>query len=120
MRNTVHKVFFAWDFEKEENLSVSMVDRPLSTIEPEEKKLLYDKAVGKAYYDRFVAETVDEGDAVNRFLDTARRTGFGSEVVIGYLAAEENAITTVRMILTGLLSGIDPDRLKERLRDTYV
>ena len=59
-------------------------------------------------------------NAVNRFLDTARRTGFGSEVVIGYLAAEENAITTVRMILTGLLSGIDPDRLKERLRDTYV
>jgi len=40
--------------------------------------------------------------------------------VVGYLAAEENAITTVRMILTGLLSGIDPDRLKERLRDTYV
>ena len=59
-------------------------------------------------------------NAVNRFLDTARRTGFGSEVVVGYLAAEENAITTVRMILTGLLSGIDPDRLKERLRDTYV
>ncbi len=59
-------------------------------------------------------------NAVNRFLDTARRTGFGSEVVVGYLAAEENAITTVRMILTGLLSGIDPERLKERLRDTYV
>ena len=59
-------------------------------------------------------------NAVNRFLDTARRTGFGSEVVVGYLAAEENAITTVRMILTGLLSGIDTDRLKERLRDTYV
>ena len=59
-------------------------------------------------------------NAVNRFLDTARRTGFGSEVVLGYLAAEENAITTVRMILTGLLSGIEPDRLKERLRDTYV
>ena len=59
-------------------------------------------------------------NAVNLFLDSARRTGFGSEVVVGYLAAEENAITTVRMILTGLLSGIDPDRLKERLRDTYV
>ena len=59
-------------------------------------------------------------NAVNRFLDTSRRTGFGSEVVLGYLTAEENAITTVRMVLTGLLSGIDPDRLKERLRDTYV
>lgn len=59
-------------------------------------------------------------NAVNAFLDTARRTGFGSEVAVGYLAAEENAITTVRMVLTGLLSGIDPERLKERLRDTYV
>ena len=59
-------------------------------------------------------------NAVNRFLDSARRTGFGSEVAVGYLAAEESAITTVRMILTGLLSGIDPERLKERLRDTYV
>ena len=59
-------------------------------------------------------------NAVNAFLDRARRTGFGSEVAVGYLAAEENAITTVRMILTGLLSGIDPERLKERLRDTYV
>ena len=67
-RNKCHPNYLT-DFEKEENLSVSMVDRLLSTIEPEEKKLLYDKAVGKAYYDRFVAEAVDEGDAVNRFLD---------------------------------------------------
>lgn len=59
-------------------------------------------------------------NAVNAFLDKARRTGFGSEVAVGYLAAEESAITAVRMILTGLLSGIDPERLKERLRDTYV
>lgn len=59
-------------------------------------------------------------NAVNTFLGSARRTGFGSEVAVGYLAAEENSITAVRMILTGLLSGIDPERLKERLRDTYV
>lgn len=59
-------------------------------------------------------------NAVNAFLDKARRAGFGSEVAVGYLAAEESAITTVRMILTGLLSGMDLERLKERLRDTYV
>ena len=59
-------------------------------------------------------------NAVNTFLGSARRTGFGSEVAVGFLAAEENAITAVRMIMTGLLSGIDPERLKERLRDTYV
>ena len=59
-------------------------------------------------------------NAVNSFLDTARRSGFGPEVVVGYLAAEENNITAVRMVLTGILSGIDPKRLRERLRDTYV
>ena len=70
--------------------------------------------------DGFPAGQAIDWDAVNAFLDTARRTGFGSEVAVGYLAAEENAITTVRMVMTGLLSGIDPERLKERLRDTYV
>jgi V/A-type H+-transporting ATPase subunit C len=59
-------------------------------------------------------------NAVNSFLDAARRSGFGAEVVIGYLAAEENNITAVRMVLTGLLSGLSPQRLRERLRDTYV
>lgn len=59
-------------------------------------------------------------NAVNRFLGEARHVSFGSEVVVGYLAAEENSTTAVRMILTGLLSGIGPERLKERLRDTYV
>lgn len=59
-------------------------------------------------------------NAVNAFLGTARRSGFGSEVVVGYLAAEESNLTAVRMVLTGLLSGMDRERLKERLRDTYV
>ena len=45
---------------------------------------------------------------------------FGLPLVAGYLAAEENNIAAVRMVLTGLLAGIDPQRLKERLRDTYA
>lgn len=59
-------------------------------------------------------------NTVNRFLSDARRMSFGPEAVVGYLAAEENNITAVRMVLTGLLAGIDPARLKERLRDSYV
>lgn len=35
-------------------------------------------------------------------------SGFGSPLVVGYLAAEENNITAVRMVLTGLLAGIEP------------
>ena len=57
------------DFEKEENLSVSLIDGLLSTIEPEDTKLLYDKGVGKACYESFVRERCDEGRSVNDFLD---------------------------------------------------
>ena len=59
-------------------------------------------------------------NTVNRFLTSARMTGFGLPLVAGYLAAEENNFAAVRMVLTGLLAGIDPQRLKERLRDTYA
>jgi hypothetical protein len=33
---------------------------------------------------------------------------------------EDRNITNIRMILTGLRSGIAPERLRERLRETYV
>ena len=59
-------------------------------------------------------------NVVNRFLTGAKMKGFGPEAVIGYLSAEENNITAVRMVLSGLLAGIEPERLKERLRETYV
>lgn len=59
-------------------------------------------------------------NAVNGFLRGARMTGFGSPLAVGYLSAEENSITAIRMILTGLKAGIAPERLRERLRDTYV
>lgn len=67
-KNKCHPNYLT-DYEKEENLSVSMIDELLSTIEPEDKKLLYDKGVGKSYYEAFVKEHVNEGVAVNAFLD---------------------------------------------------
>lgn len=67
-RNKCHPNYLT-DYEKEENLSVSMIDNLLSTIEPEDKKLLYDKEVGKKYYEEFVAAMCNEGQAINDFLD---------------------------------------------------
>lgn len=67
-KNKCHPNYLT-DYEKEENLSVSMIDELLATIEPDEKKLLYDKNVGKHYYDAFVDDNIDEGETVNRFLD---------------------------------------------------
>jgi len=59
-------------------------------------------------------------NAVMGFLHKARMVSFGSEPVVGYLAALESDITAVRILLTGRLAGIGAERLKERLRDTYA
>ena len=59
-------------------------------------------------------------NAINRVLREAKRMSFGPEAVLGYIAAEENNITAVRMVLTGLLAGLPAEKLRERLRDTYA
>ena len=50
----------------------------------------------------------------------ARRIPFGVEVVIGYIIARENDLTAARIIMTGRMAGIDPETIRERLRDSYV
>jgi len=45
---------------------------------------------------------------------------FGPEVLIEYLSALEQEITTLRIILTGKLMGLPEAKLRERLRDRYV
>lgn len=59
-------------------------------------------------------------NAVNDFLADSERIAFGPSAVVGYLAAVENEIMAIRIILTGKKMGIDPDKLRERLRDCYV
>lgn len=59
-------------------------------------------------------------NAVNAFVRSVKLVPFGPEVVVAYLAAAENEITAVRMILTGLLSGVPAGTIKERLRDLYA
>lgn len=67
-KNRCHPNYLT-DYQKEENLSVSMLDALLATIEPEDKKLLYDKALGKDYYQKFLQEHYDDGKSINDFLD---------------------------------------------------
>ena len=58
-------------------------------------------------------------NAVNAYLCGAKLVSYGPEAVIAYIAAVEGEITAVRMILTGRLSGIEPQVIRERLRDLY-
>lgn len=59
-------------------------------------------------------------NAVMNYLRGAKLVSFGEEAVLAYLAAVENEITAVRMILTGKLAGIAPQTIRERLRDLYA
>lgn len=59
-------------------------------------------------------------NAVMRFLKDAKLVSFGEAPVVAYLAAFEVELTAVRMILTGLKSGIPTDTIRERLRDFYA
>ena len=59
-------------------------------------------------------------NAVMSYLRGAKLVSFGEEAVLAYLAAVENEITAVRMILTGRLAGIAPQTIRERLRDLYA
>ena len=59
-------------------------------------------------------------DAVTSFLRSAKLVSYGPEAVAAYLAAVEGEITAVRMILTGRLSGIAPETIRERLRELYA
>lgn len=59
-------------------------------------------------------------NVVNDYLTEARKKDYGCEPVAGYLAALDNEITAVRMILCGKLTKVDQEVLKERLRELYA
>lgn len=55
-----------------------------------------------------------------KYLANLRMMYFDARAVIWYLTVVDANILNVRMLLTGLLSGISAEKLKERLRETYV
>ena len=55
-----------------------------------------------------------------KYLANLRMMYFDARAVIWYLTAVDANILNVRMLLTGLLSGVSAEKLKERLRETYV
>ena len=54
------------------------------------------------------------------FLRRAKHIVFGLEPLIGYLAAKENEIKMLRMIMVGKLNKLEGELVRRNLRDTYV
>lgn len=59
-------------------------------------------------------------NTVLRFVKEAKRMSFCAAHVVAYLAAMENEVTSLRMILTGRLAGLPSDTIRERLRECYA
>ena len=59
-------------------------------------------------------------DAVTATVAAAKSVAFGVEVVIAYLVAKEIEFTAVRIIMSGRMAGIDGEKIRERLRESYV
>ena len=59
-------------------------------------------------------------DAMMHYLRDAKLCGYGNAVVIGYLTGMETELMDLRMLMTGLKTGISPETIRERLRETYV
>ncbi|HKK95943.1 MAG TPA: V-type ATP synthase subunit C [Anaerovoracaceae bacterium] len=57
---------------------------------------------------------------VLRYVQDGKYIAFGIENVIGYLVAKEMGIKNARIILAGKLAGLSEDKIRERMRDTYV
>lgn len=59
-------------------------------------------------------------DVLTRYLADAKLTSFGPEPAVAYLAALDGEIVAARMVLLGKRSGLSPEKLRERLRESYV
>ena len=63
---------------------------------------------------------LEADNAIELYVASGNFIAFGPEVVIEYIAALENEIMSLRIILTGRLMGISQEALRGRLRDSYV
>ena len=59
-------------------------------------------------------------DAVSDYLAGAKYVAFGEAPLVGYLAARETEYMNLRILLTGRASGLPPEVIRSRLRESYV
>ena len=55
-------------------------------------------------------------DYLNGLVNKMNSVSFGPQVVVGFLLGKENEISNIRIALSSVVSGIDPEKIKEKLR----
>lgn len=59
-------------------------------------------------------------DKLMDYIRDSKYKAYGAEALVGYLLAKESEIKTARIIMAGKLAGLQPELIRERLRETYV
>ena len=99
------------------------IDEILGSMETKDELIqLYSSSI---FYKAAEVPTMTEfelaaDNAIELYVSSGNYISFGPEVVIEYIAALENEIMALRIILTGRLMGISQEALRGRLRDSYV
>jgi len=84
----------------------------------------YDKAVVEAYDQYAEKDNLFElekalADYLISFIKRAKLISHGPEVIMAYYLAKENALTNIRVIMTGKLNNINSEEIKKTLRQAY-
>ena len=110
------------DYALIEGGTVSVEELRASMETKEDLQRLYAPTVlGKAAAAPGMTQFEKEADnAVRDYVMQSGFIAFGQEVLVEYLSALENEITSLRIILTGKRMGIPEAKLRERLRESYV
>ena len=99
------------------------IDEILGSMETKDELIrLYSSSI---FYKSAAAPTMTEfeleaDNAIELYVSSGNYISFGPEVVVEYIAALENEIMALRIILTGRLMGISQESLRGRLRESYV
>ncbi|MGM9619417.1 MAG: V-type ATPase subunit [Oscillospiraceae bacterium] len=59
-------------------------------------------------------------DVLTHYLQGAALVSFGPEAVLAYIAAKEQELRNIRIIMSGRMAGLGADRIRERMRESYV
>ena len=106
-------------------------------VSPDRVCRAYAEGVTEVFHDRALAKCAELGqqavdgaplaafermcdNVLTEYLTAAKQTPFGPAVAVAYLASLEAEMPAARMVLLGKRSGLGPETLRERLRESYV
>lgn len=96
----------------------------MENLEEEEQNLKY-KFMG---FSSTIAQAIDHYENLDQFCDDfimnymkeAKLKALTIEPIVAYIYAKKTEFKNIRIIFSGKLNGVSPERIKERLRESYV